>query len=345
MALAIGVDYLPMEAEVAGEIPEGAGWQYEPKWDGFRCLAFREGREVTLMSKSGQRLERYFPEMVAALLEVEAKRFVVDGELVIAEKRRLDFDALLQRIHPAASRVRKLSVETPATYVVFDLLVDERGRDLTGKVLSERRGALETFAGKYFAEGGRVRLSPATESFAEAKRWFQRMLGPLDGVIAKRVDAVYASGERSAAMVKIKNHRTADCVVGGFRYGTKTKEVGSLLLGLYNVEGKLDHVGFTSGFAGIDKQELTRKLEGLVEKPGFTGAAPGGPSRWSKGGRSADWKPLKPVLVVEVAYDHFSGRRFRHGTRLVRFRPEKKAGACKLEQVKRESASPLTLLD
>jgi ATP-dependent DNA ligase len=220
---------------------------------------------------------------------------------------------------------------------------------LTGKVLSERRAGLEKFARKYFAEGGRVRLSPATESFAEAKRWFKRMLGPLDGVIAKRVDAVYASGEREGrrggAMVKIKNHRTADCVVGGFRYGTKTKEVGSLLLGLYNAEGKLDHVGFTSGFAGIDKQELTRKLEGLVEKPGFTGAAPGGPSRWSKGGRSADWKPLKPVLVVEVEYDHFSGRRFRHGTRLVRFRPEKKAGACKVEQVKKESASPLTLLE
>ncbi len=345
MALAIGVDYLAMEAEVAGEIPKGEGWQYEPKWDGFRCLAFREGGEVALVSKSGQRLERYFPEMVAALLGVKAKQFVVDGELIIADKQRLDFDALLQRIHPAASRVKKLSAETPATYVVFDLLVDERGRDLTGKVLRERRAALEKFAGRFFAEVGRVRLSPATGKFAEAKRWFQRMLGPLDGVIAKRVDAVYASGERSGAMVKIKNHRTADCVVGGFRYGTKTKEVGSLLLGLYNEEGLLDHVGFTSGFAGIDKRELTRKLEGLIGGKGFTGAAPGGPSRWSKGGRSAEWKPLEPVLVVEVEYDHFSGRRFRHGTRLLRFRPEKKPGACKLEQVKRESASPLTLLD
>jgi ATP-dependent DNA ligase len=264
--------------------------------------------------------------------------------LVIAEKERLDFDALLQRIHPAASRVKKLAAETPATYVVFDLLVDERGRDLTGKPLGERRAALEKFAGKYFAEGGRVRLSPVTGEFGEAKRWFQRMLGPLDGVVAKRVDAAYASGERSGAMVKIKNRRTADCVVGGFRYGTKTKEVGSLLLGLYNAEGKLDHVGFTSGFKGIDKKELTKKLEGLMGGEGFSGEKPGGPSRWSKDGRSADWKPVKPVVVVEVEYDHFSGGRFRHGTRLVRWRPEKKPGACRREQVERESAVGVGLL-
>ncbi|HVX85692.1 MAG TPA: ATP-dependent DNA ligase [Phycisphaerae bacterium] len=346
--LPIGTGFAVMEAEAAGEVPVGAGWQYEPKWDGFRCLAFREGGKVEMRSKAGQGLGRYFPEMVAALLSVKAKKFVVDGELIIAEKKRLDFDALLQRIHPAESRVRKLSVETPATYVVFDFLVDERGRDLTGRPLGERRAALEKFAGKYFVKGGRIVLSPVTREFAEAKRWFQRMMGPLDGVVAKRVDAAYASGEhergRGGAMVKIKNHRTADCVVGGFRYGTKTKEVGSLLLGLYDEEGKLDHVGFTSGFAGIDKKALTKKLEGLVEGPGFTGKAPGGPSRWSKGGRSAEWKPVKAVLVVEVAYDHFSGGRFRHGTRLLRFRPEKKARSCTMEQVRRESASPVDLL-
>ncbi|HVS69981.1 MAG TPA: ATP-dependent DNA ligase [Phycisphaerae bacterium] len=342
--LPIGVDFQVMEAEAVGEVPVGEGWQYEPKWDGFRCLAFRDGGEVEMRSKAGQGLGRYFPEMVAALRAVKAKKFVVDGELIIARERRVDFDALLQRIHPAESRVRKLSVETPATYVVFDLLVDERGWDLTGRPLGERRRALEKFAGKYFGKGGRIVLSPVTREFGEAKRWFQRMLGPLDGVVAKRVDAAYASGERSGAMVKIKNHRTADCVVGGFRYGTKTKEVGSLLLGLYDAEGKLDHVGFTSGFAGVDRKGLTKKLEGLAEGPGFTGKAPGGPSRWSKAGRSADWKPLKPVLVVEVEYDHFSGGRFRHGTRLLRFRPEKKPRSCTMEQVRRESASPVDLL-
>jgi ATP-dependent DNA ligase len=344
MKLPIPLNFPPMEAETAKEIPRGDIWQYEPKWDGFRCLAFRDGGEVSLLSKSGQQLGRYFPEMIQALLALKAKRFVLDGELIIADQNRLDFDALLQRIHPAASRIRKLSEQTPATFVAFDLLVNERGRNLAELPLEERRRELERFAGRFFASELRVRLSPCTDKFEVAKQWFKRMAGPLDGVIAKRIDRPYGAGERGA-MLKIKNLRTADCVVGGFRYATKGKQVASLLLGLYDNAGLLHHVGFTSGLANTDKVALTNKLEALVAPPGFTGAAPGGPSRWSKDGRSADWHPLKPKLVVEVQYDHFSGHRFRHGTRLLRWRPEKKPRVCKLEQVKQESDSPLTLLD
>ncbi|HEX4125678.1 MAG TPA: ATP-dependent DNA ligase [Tepidisphaeraceae bacterium] len=343
--LPIQTDFAPMEAQTAPELPRGERWQYEPKWDGFRCLAFRDGGSVELMSKSGQPLGRYFPEMTRALLTIEAKRFVLDGELIVAGHIRLDFDALLQRIHPAASRIKKLSIQTPATFVVFDLLVNEKAKDLTRLPLEDRRGELERFAKKFTAGNPRIHLSPRTMDFEVARQWFKRMAGPLDGVIAKRIDEPYASGERGGAMLKIKNLRTADCVVGGFRYGTKSKQVASLLLGLYDKQGLLHHVGFTSGLANTDKAALTKKLESLIEPPGFTGSAPGGPSRWSKSGRSADWHPLKAVLVVEVQYDHFTGHRFRHGTRLLRWRPDKKPRNCKMEQVKKESASPLTLLD
>jgi ATP-dependent DNA ligase len=332
-----------MEADTAKEIPSGVQWEYEPKWDGFRCLAFRDGHDVRLMSKSGQQLERYFPEIVAALQALKAKRFVCDGELIVTQERNLDFDALLQRIHPAESRIRKLAAETPATYVVFDLLVDERGVDLTGETLNQRRAALESFAHGVLAGQRRIRLSPRTRDFEVAKDWFKRMAGQLDGVIAKRVDRPYDPGERNA-MLKIKNLRTADCVLGGFRYGTKGKQVGSLLLGLYNGEGLLDHVGFCSGIAAADRPALTKKLEDLIEPPGFTGSKPGGPSRWSTE-RSTVWEPLAPKLVVEVQYDHFSGYRFRHGTKLLRWRPEKPPKSCTIQQVRRESESPLTLLD
>ncbi len=344
MKLPISTDYAPMEAETAREIPRGEQWQYEPKWDGFRCLAFRDKEEIELISKSGQGLGRYFPEMIAALSVLKAKQFVLDGELIIADQQRLDFDALLQRIHPAASRIKKLAVQTPATLVVFDLLVDDRAKSIADHNLRDRRDTLERFAAKYLDGSLRVRLSPCTDDFDLARRWFQRMAGPLDGIIAKRLDRAYAAGERGA-MLKIKNLRTADCVVGGFRYGTKSKRVASLLLGLYDHAGLLNHVGFTSGLANVDKDALTKKLEALIQPPGFTGAAPGGPSRWSKEGRSADWHPLKPALVVEVQYDHFSGHRFRHGTRLLRWRPEKSPSSCRIEQVKKESESPLTLLE
>lgn len=343
MSLPLPVDFAAMEAESAREIPSGPDWAYEPKWDGFRCLAFRDGEHVHLTSKSGQALARYFPEIVAAVQQLKPHQFVLDGELVITQERRLDFDALLMRIHPAESRIRKLSVETPATYLVFDLLVDDKGIDWTGRELRDRRHGLEGFAHKFLAHNDRIRLSPQTCEFDTAKKWFHRMAGPLDGVIAKRLDLPYESGERGA-MLKIKNLRTADCVVGGFRYGSKNRLVGSLLLGLYNKEGKLDHVGFTSGLAAAGKPALTTKLEALIEPPGFTGAAPGGPSRWSTE-RSAEWEPLRPELVVEVQYDHFSGARFRHGTKLVRWRPDKDPKTCRSDQVKQESQSALTLLD
>lgn len=343
MSLPISIEYAPMEADTARAIPTGAEWEYEPKWDGFRALVFRDGDDIHIMSKSGQMLARYFPEMVEAIRGLKAEKFVLDGELIVTEKRTLDFDALLQRIHPAESRIKKLARETPATLLVFDLLVNEHGEDFSAHVLDDRRKELERFATKFLKGAERIRLSPRTRDFETAKAWFKRMAGPLDGVIAKRVDRVYASGERNS-MVKIKNLRTADCVVGGFRYGAKNKLVGSLLLGLYNDAGLLDHVGFTSGLAAADKEELTKKLEALVEPPGFTGAAPGGPSRWSTE-RSTEWQPLAPKLVAEVQYDHFSGHRFRHGTKLLHWRPEKLPQECKLNQVKRESESALTLLD
>lgn len=343
MTLPLATGYAPMEAGTAREIPSGAEWEYEPKWDGFRCLAFRDGDEIHIMSKAGQPLARYFPEIEAALAALRAKKFVLDGELIVTEKRTLNFDALLQRIHPAESRIQKLAKETPATLVVFDLLVNDRGTDLTGHVLDERRGELERFAEKYFAGQERIRLSPRTRDFETAKRWFKRMAGPLDGIIAKRVDHAYASGERKS-MLKIKNLRTSDCVIGGFRYGSKDRVVGSLLLGLYDDEGLLNHVGFTSGLAIADKPSLTKQLESLIEPPGFTGSKPGGPSRWSTE-RSTEWEPLAPKLVVEVQYDHFTGDRFRHGTRLLRWRSDKRPQECTIRQVRRESESPLTLLD
>jgi ATP-dependent DNA ligase len=342
MSLPLPIEYAPMEADTAREIPSGPEWEYEPKWDGFRCLAYRDGSAVHIMSKSGQPLARYFPEIKTALLSLAAKKFIIDGELILTRERTLDFDALLQRIHPAESRIRKLSEETPATLMVFDILANDRGVDLTDQVLDMRRSELERFAEKYLAGQERIRLSPRTRDFDVAKSWFKRMAGPLDGVIAKRVDQPYASGERTA-MLKIKNLRTADCVVGGFRYGTKQRLVGSLLLGLYNDAGLLDHVGFTSGLAAAEKPALTKRLEALIEPPGFTGAAPGGPSRWSTE-RSGEWEPVAPKLVVEVQYDHFSGHRFRHGTKLLHWRPEKRPKDCKLSQVRKESESPLTLL-
>jgi ATP-dependent DNA ligase len=344
MKLPLTLKFAAMEAETAAEIPSGDDWQYEPKWDGFRCLVFRDGDDIHLMSKSGQPLARYFPEIVAALQTLKSKRFVLDGELIITVKRTLDFDALLQRIHPAATRIQKLSKETPATLMVFDLLVDDRAIDLSKQPLDKRRIELEKFAAKFLKAQKNIRLSPATHDFSVAKSWFKRMAGPLDGVIAKRIDRPYASGERGDSMLKIKNLRTADCVVGGFRYATKNKQVGSLLLGLYDNAGLLNHVGFTSGIAAADKAKLTKKLEALIQPPGFTGAAPGGPSRWSTG-RSADWQPLKTELVVEVQYDHFTGHRFRHGTRLLRWRSDKKPKSCRMDQVKKETESPLTLLD
>ena len=325
-----------MEALLVEEIPEGESWQYEPKWDGFRCLLFRDGAKVELQSKSGQPLARYFPEVVANILALKPPRFVLDGEIVIPVGKDFSFDDLLQRIHPAESRVRKLAKELPATLIVFDLLVDEKGRLLTGEPLSSRRDRLEAFASKHFPKNPAIVLSPATTEAAGARRWLSEVGLKVDGVVAKRLDLPYQSGNRTG-MQKIKLMRTADCVVGGFRYGTGSKTVGSLLLGLYDKDGLLHHIGFCSSIKADERAELTRRLEALIAPPGFTGRAPGGPSRWSTE-RSAEWKPLKPSLVVEVRYDHFSQGRFRHGTKFLRWRPDKLDRQCTMDQVKRKPA-------
>jgi ATP-dependent DNA ligase len=331
-----------MEALSVDEVPRGPEWQYEPKWDGFRCLAFRDGDTIELQSKSGQPLTRYFPDVVAAVRRLKAKRFVLDGEIVVPDDGAFSWDALLQRIHPAPSRIERLARETPALLIVFDLLAGADGKALTGLTLEQRRPRLEQFAARFFSAAGGVRLSPATTKLAEAKGWLKRVGATLDGIIAKRRDYAYRSGDRTG-MQKIKNYRSADCVVGGFRYNTGKDTVGSLLLGLYDDDGLLHHVGFTSTIKATEKKALTAKLKTLIAPPGFTGSAPGGPSRWSTK-RSAEWQPLKPKLVVEVCYDHFTGGRFRHGTRLVRWRPDKAPKQCTMDQVAQKKADLMKLL-
>ena len=335
-----------MEARSVDAIPRGKEWQYEPKWDGFRCLLARHGSKVDLRSKSGEALARYFPELVDAALKLKATNFLLDGEIVVPHGKSFSFDALLQRIHPAASRVQKLSRETPALFIAFDLLATKESSKLAAQVLKERRPALEAFAKTNFKSGGSFRLSPATTSYALVQRWLKQAGGGSDGVIAKRLDLPYQAGNRDG-MQKIKKFRSADCVIGGFRYATKRsggeKEVGSLLLGLYDHDGLLHHVGFTSAIKQNDKPGLTAKLEPLIAKPGFTGNAPGGPSRWSTD-RSSQWCPLKPKLVIEVCYDHFSGDRFRHGTSILRWRPDKSPRQCTFDQLKQKTADPLKLL-
>jgi ATP-dependent DNA ligase len=329
MDLPLPVDYPPMEARSVEALPAGLGWQYEPKWDGFRCLAFRDGDTVDLRSKSAQPLARSFPDLMATLNGLAAPRFVLDGEIVVPVDGTLSFEELQLRLHPAASRVAKLAAAHPCRYVVFDLLVDSDGHDLTARPLAERRVALERFMAAASPDPAAVALSPATTDIASAQRWRDEV--GLDGIMAKRRELPYAAGERDA-MVKHKLLRTADCVVGGFRYGSKVPLVGSLLLGLYDAAGKLNHVGFTSSIAAADKPSVTRRLEAIAGGPGFTGKAPGGPSRWSTA-RSAEWQPVKPSLVVEVCYDHVSGGRFRHGTRFLRWRPDKVPLQCRMEQI------------
>ncbi len=345
LGLPVQPPFPPMEARSVARLPAGGGWLYEPKWDGFRCLVFRKGTTVALQSKSGQPLDRYFPELVAAFLALPVKTFVLDGEIVIQKQDGgLDFDALLQRIHPAASRIRKLAAETPASFHAFDLLVGGRGTRLVERALAERRERLEGLFAK-LAGGGHgtaVLLSPATADHGIAERWMKELGGAgLDGVIAKLAESPYRSGERDG-MVKVKRVRTADCVVGGFRWlqkgGEEEGQVGSLLLGLYDDAGKLDHVGFAASFTADERRELAPILLPLREPPGFTGKAPGGPSRWSQG-RPSEWEPLRPALVCEVRYDHFAGGRFRHGTRFLRWRPEKRAQQCTFEQVRTRATS------
>jgi len=325
----------PMEAKLVESLPEGGGWQFEPKWDGFRCLVFRDGKTVKLQSKAGRPLGRYFPEVEALLLALPADRFVLDGELIIPVGGALSFEALQMRLHPAATRITKLSAETPARLMLFDCLEVARGL-LLDSPLEMRRARLEEF---HAANGGpNLALSPCTAERAVAESWLAQAGAALDGVIAKRRDEPYRPGERS--MLKVKQLRTADCVVGGFRYGTKGRVVGSLLLGLYDEAGLLDHVGFTSAIPASEKAALTQRLEALIEPPGFTGAAPGGPSRWSRE-RSAEWEPLRPELVAEVRYDHVTGHRFRHGTKFLRWRPDKAPAQCRMEQLHPEAVPAL----
>lgn len=323
----------PMEARAVARIPGGGQWRYEPKWDGFRCLAFRDGSSIALQSKAGQPLTRYFPELVEGLLAARPKRFVIDGEIVIVEQGRLSFDDLLMRIHPAESRVRKLARETPARLIVFDLLVDDRGRDLTRLPFDQRRVRLDAFMEKADA-GSIMELSPSSSDIAQAERWMREYATfGCDGVVAKRADEPYHSGDRDA-MQKIKRLRTADCVVAGFRYASaKPHEIGSLLLGLYGDQGQLDHVGFAASFTASERRELTKIVEPLKGGAGFTGRAPGGPSRWSTE-RSGEWVSVSPSLVCEVRYDHFSGGRFRHGTKFLRWRPDKKPRQCTFDQLR-----------
>ena len=320
----------PMEALLVNELPEGKEWRYEPKWDGFRCLAHKRGPTVTLRSKSGRPLERYFPDIVGLLEKLAVRTFLLDGELLVEGEKGYSFSDLQMRLHPAASRVHMLAQKQPATFVIFDILKTEDDQTLMSAPLSQRHRLLEQFYETYCSKEKAIRLSPQTDSLSEAMDWLSSSGWYIDGIVAKKNTDVYVPGER--VMQKYKPMRTADCVVGGFRYGKDSDEVGSLLLGLYDDAGRLNHVGFTSAIAKADKPSLTKKLERLIQEPGFTGNAPGAPSRWSTD-RSTQWKPLSPKLVVEVSFDHVTDSRFRHGTKLIRFRPDKSPRQCTMEQL------------
>jgi ATP-dependent DNA ligase len=322
-----------MEMRAVAELPPEPGWQYEPKWDGFRCLGFRDGDEIALQSKAGQPLGRYFPEIVAALGALHHTAFVVDGELVVPYRGALSFDALQQRIHPAASRVAMLAGKTPAKFLAFDLLA-EAGDDLVALPLAERRTRLIAFANAFDSET--LRLSPATTELRVAQQWLVRTGGALDGIIAKRLDAAYASGSRDAA-VKVKQQRTADCVIGGFRYAKgSTERVGSLLLGLYDDGGELDYIGFCSAFPTEEREELAARLAPYIGGIGFSGMAPdSAPSRWDRGEeRDRSYVKLAPELVLEVQFDQVTSGRIRHGARRLRWRPDKAPRQCTTDQLR-----------
>jgi ATP-dependent DNA ligase len=316
-----------MEAKLVDALPIEGRWQFEPKWDGFRAIASRSGDAVEIMSKSGKSLARFFPEVVATLAATASSDFVIDGELVLPIKDVLSFEALQARLHPAESRIRKLASETPAQLMLFDCLALD-GAEMIAAPLTERRRAIEKF---HHAEKNRaLLLSPASQDADAAAAWLARSGGALDGVIAKPLDEPYRPGER--AMLKVKERRTADCVVGGFRRSKSGPVVASLLLGLYDEADRLNYVGFTSAFAAEDKSALTRKLEGLIAGSAFTGNSPGGSSRWNNG-EQHEWHPLKPELVAEVSFDQVTGGRFRHGTKLCRWRPDKAPHQCRMEQM------------
>jgi ATP-dependent DNA ligase len=346
MRLPFGPPIEPMLSSAADTLPQGDGWQFEPKWDGFRTLVFRDGDELVLQSRDEKPMNRYFPELIAPLGAALPARCVVDGEIVIVGDGGLDFEALLLRIHPAASRVKLLAAQMPASFVAWDLLAlgDE---DLRSVPLAVRRERLE----QALAGAARpVHLSPATRDRAVAEDWFRRFEGAgLDGVMAKRLDAPYRPGERT--MVKVKHTRTADCVVAGFRWhknGTGSM-VGSLLLGLYDEEGALHHVGVTAAFPNTVRRRLVAELAPLREDaleghPWRHWAdaqsdaiaqgqrLPGATSRWNRG-KDLSWEPLRPERVCEVAYDHLQGTRFRHAAQFVRWRQDKRPQDCRYDQL------------
>ena len=358
MRLPIEPPLEPMLAKPSNGLPDGDGWLFEPKWDGFRAIVFRDGDELLTQSRDLKPLDRYFPELAAPLLAALPQRSVLDGEVVIVGKDgALDFDALLLRIHPAESRVRMLAEESPASFVAWDLLAlgDD---DLRATPQGERRERLESVLGSAVPP---VHLTPATLDRAQATDWFDRFEGAgLDGVIAKRLDAPYQPGKR--AMLKVKHQRTADCVVAGFRWhkdGPGTL-IGSLLLGLFDDAGQLHHVGITASFTMARRAELVAELAPLREGASdghpwadwadWSAAAatsgqrvPGATSRWNRG-RDLSWEALRPERVVEVAYDHLQGDRFRHGTTFVRWRPDKRPEDCRYDQLEETAAYELSAI-
>lgn len=336
----------PMLAKLTRELPTGGAFAYEPKWDGFRCIVLRDGDLLELSSRNERPLTRYFPELVEALRAQLPERILLDGEIVVAGPAGLDFDALLQRIHPAASRIGLLARQTPASFVAFDLLAlgDE---DLRALPFERRRKALE----KALAEARPpLHVTPITFDLRVAADWFHRFEGAgLDGVVAKSLALPYVPGKRE--MLKIKHERTADCVIGGFRWHKDGSGVGSLLLGLYDEQDRLNHVGIAIGFTRQQRLDIAAHLEPFTkdaskghpwagwELDDGTGEQrlPGGPSRWSAG-RSTSWEPVRPELVAEVAYDHLQGGRFRHATRFRRWRPDRDPESCRYSQL--ETAAP-----
>ena len=347
----------PMLSTSAATLPGGEGWLFEPKWDGFRTLVFRDGDEVLMQSRDEKPMNRYFPELIEPLCRALPERCVLDGEVVIAGTQGLDFEALLMRIHPAASRVKLLAEQMPASYVAWDLLAlgDE---DLRAAPLQDRRRELEGVLGRGAAS---VHLSPATPDRALAEDWFRRFEGAgLDGVMAKRLDAPYRAGERT--MIKVKHTRTADCVVAGFRWHKNSERtmVGSLLLGLYDEEGTLHHVGVTAAFTNAVRRRLVEELaplrenaleghpwrhwaEAHQEAQANGQRLPGAQSRWS-GGKDLSWEPLRVERVCEVAYDHMQGSRLRHAAQFVRWRPDKRPTDCRYDQLEVTPAYELELV-
>jgi ATP-dependent DNA ligase len=322
----------PMEARVRATIPTEGSWAYEPKWDGFRCLAWAPdpGGETRLDSRNQRPLLRYFPEL-AEPLHALPPGTVVDGEVVVVVEDRLDFDALSQRIHPAASRIELLARETPASLVAFDLLAD-RGEDVRGLSFADRRRRLEGLAGDL---PDPWHLTPSTADPEQAARWFSEFESAgCDGLVCKRLDGRYHEGER--AMTKVKHRRTVDCVIGGYRVHKEGDRVGSLLLGLYTAGGDLHFIGHCSGFGDADRIALLERLRAheVAASFGEEVRRPGEPSRWT-GDKDLSWVPVDPVLVCEVSYDQLTGDRFRHATRFERWRPDKDPHACLLDQLER----------